>query len=488
MCNFKTWLHDAVLIGVLIVAMTVAGCAQSAPPATSTLPATAAATPTAVPPTPTPTPQDTATPTAVPPTSTPTPDLTATVAACQPAAQVTGARLPERAQFKPSETFTQTWRLSSSGNCAWENNTALTFQSGERFGSPDSVPVDAVDLGKSVEINLALKAPRQAGIYTGTWALRRPAGQAVITTSVRITVAVPAPTVVAVVPTTRPAVVPTTRPAAAQSGPIPPIGSGPFSADPNANGPWNCIGLMRDDGRIMEWQGDFGIDVRGGPGNYTISDTDHCHWDFAQQRFICTYRNRTGVYISTIVTISCPGCTPQQVVVFGRGTASRDPSPNTCRAENTVLITPTPLPANPPPAPPAGQPVAPIYPKSPIRAWNRDAFIAALGASKNAVAAFRAEFVDIVAGKMGDCGIYFWKYYSQWEAQPAFSDVPVNWYPLYYQYRVSLDNVRSATWPISDICLKQGGTIPEETDRLILATTQASIDTLTQLYAQAQAK
>jgi hypothetical protein len=241
-------------------------------------------------------------------------------------------------------------------------------------------------------------------------------------------------------------------------------------------------------GYVMEWQCDFGIDVRGGPGNYTISDTDHCHWDYAQQRFICTFRNRIGVNISTIVSISCPGCTPQQVVISGRGTVSRDPSPNTSRIGNTVLITPTPLPANPPPAPPAGQPVAPIYPKSPTRAWNRDAFIAALGASKNTVAAFRDEFVLIAAGKMGDCSFYFWKYYSQWEAQPAFSDVPANWYPLYYQYRVSLDNVGSATRPISDICLKRGGTLPEETDRLILATTQASIDTLAQLYAQAQAK
>ena len=480
MCNFKTWLHDAVLTSVLIVAVTVTGCNQSAPPATSTLPATAAATPTAVPPTPTPTPQDTATPTAVPPTSTPTPDLTATAAACQPAAQVTGARLPERAQFKPSETFTQTWRLSSSGNCAWEKDTALAFQSGEKFGSPDSVPVDAMDLGKSVEISLTLKAPKQAGIYTGTWALRRPAGQAVITTSVRITVVVPAPTVVAVAPTT--------RPAAAPSGPIPPIGSGPFSADPNANGPWNCIGLTNGLGDIVEWRGDFGIDVRGGTGNYTISDTDHCHWDYAQQRFICTFGNKLNIGIVNTVRISCPGCTPQQVVISGRGTNSRNPGPSDCRVENTVVMTPAPESVRQPPAPPAGQPVAPMYPKSPILPWNRDTFIAALDASKKAVTAFRAEFVDIVAGKMGDCSIYFWKYYSQWEVQPAFSDVPVNWYPLYYQYRVSLENVRSTTWPISGICLKGGGTIPEETDRLILATTQTSIDTLAQLYAQAQAK
>jgi hypothetical protein len=42
--------------------------------------------------------------------------------------------------------------------------------------------------------------------------------------------------------------------------------------------------------------------------------------------------------------------------------------------------------------------------------------------------------------------------------------------------------------PSSDLCLKHGGTILEETDQLILAATQASIDSLEQLYAQAQAK
>jgi cytoskeletal protein RodZ len=118
MYNLKTWLYGAMFTGLLIVAMTITGCNQSAPSAPSPIPATASATLTSTPP-PTSTPQDTATPTAVLPTPTPTPNLTATAAACQPAAQVTEARLPERAQLRPGETFTQTWRLSSSGNCTF---------------------------------------------------------------------------------------------------------------------------------------------------------------------------------------------------------------------------------------------------------------------------------------------------------------------------------------------------------------------------------
>ena len=471
----KSWLHGAVFTGVLVVALTATGCNQSTPPPTSAMP-TASVIDTPTPP-PTPTPQDTAA--AIPPTPTLTPNLTATAAACQPAAKVTGARTPDRAQFNPGETFTQTWRLSSSGNCAWEKNTLLAFQSGERFGAPDSTPVDAVDVGKSVEISLTLKAPQQAGVYSGQWTLQRPAGQVVITTSVRITVAVPAPAVAAVTPT-KPS-------AAASAGPILPVGSGPFSVDENANGPWNCIGIVNGLGDVIEWMGDFYIDVRGGSGNYTISDSDHCRWDFAQQKFVCNYRNAINADILKTVTISCPGCQPQQVMISGRGVNSRSAGPGTCRVERTIMMTPTAAQAGQPPAPPPGQPVAPIFPKSPIQPWNRDAFVRALKASQDAVAAFRAEFVLIAAGKMGDCDIYFWKYYSQWEVQPAFSDVPINWYPLYYQYRVSLDNVGSATRPISNICLKHGGNIPEETDRLILATTQASIDTLGKLYAQAQA-
>ncbi len=478
MHNFQTWLHHAVFMGVLVIALSVTSCNQSALPATTALP-TASVTDTPIP-SPTPTPQDTATPTAIPPTPTLTPNLTATAAACQPAAQVSTAKTPERASFKPGETFAQTWRLSSSGNCAWEKNTVLAFQSGERFGAPDSAPVEAVDPGKSVEISLTLKAPQQAGVYSGQWALQRPAGQVVITTSVRITVAVPTPAVVAVAPTARPA------PAAA-AGPIPPIGSGPFSADESASGPWNCVGIVNGLGDLIDWMGDFYIEVRGGPGNYTISDPANCRWDYAQQKFVCNYRNAISKSIFKTVTVGCPGCQPQQVTISGRGTDQRNPGPANCKVESTILQTPTAAQVGHPPAPPPGQPVAPVYPKTPILPWNRDTFVSALKAGQDAVAAFRADFVGIAAGRMGNCAIYFNKFYSQWEVQPAFTDVPVNWYPLYYRYRVSLDAVGSATRPISDICLKKGGTIPEETDRLILATTQASIDTLGQLYAQAQA-
>jgi len=479
MCNFKPWLHSFVFTGVLVIVMAVTGCSQSTPPVASTTPTMIATlTPTSLP---TPTPPDTPTPTAIPATLTPTPDLTATAAACKPVAQVTDAAVKQGSSLKSGAVFTQTWRFTNAGNCAWEKDTVLAFQSGEKFGAPDSIPVGTVDMGKTVEVSLTLKAPQRAGAYIGEWALRRPAGQVLITTTVGISVIVPTSTlsVAAVAPTVKPK-------AATPRGSIPPVGSGPFSVDANASGPWNCIGIIPERQWQLEWVGDFYIAVRGGPGNYTISDPDHCHWDFTEQKFVCRYGAEMNQSVMRTLYVSCPGCAQQQVVVGGRGVSSGDEGAGICRVRNFVAATPAPGTVKPTPAAPPGQPVAPLYPKSPIRPWNREEFIKALIASKDAVAAFRADFVEIAAGKMGDCSIYFWKFYSQWELQPGFTDVPVNWYPLYYQYRQALDNVRTATWPISEICLRRGGTIPEETDRLILATTQASIDSLGRLYAQAQ--
>lgn len=461
---------------LMILAVALAGCGQPSTPLASATPLPTASLTLTPPPTATPTNTPTATP--IPPTPTPTPDLTATAVACKPAAQVTAATALNAAQLKPGETFTHTWRLTSSGNCAWEQNSGLVFQSGEKFGVTAPITLSAVEVGKSVEISVTLKAPQQAGVYAGEWALQRPSGQVVVTSTVRVNVIAPTP--MPVVATAAPQPV-----ANAPVGNIPPIGTGPFSADEVASGPWNCVGINYAGARVG-WIGDFYIGVSGGPGNYTITDPEHCRWDSGQQKFVCRYQAASNMSIT--VWVSCPGCKPMQVVIRGFANDSSGAAGNVCRPQSYILATPSPMPAAfATPIPPPGQPAAPHYPKSPITPWNRDAFIAALKASRDAVAAFRVEFVDIAAGKMGNCGVFFWKYYSQWELQPGFSGVPANWYPLYYQYRVSLENVRAATWPISEICLKKGGTIPEETDRLILATTQTAIDALEQLYNQAQA-
>ena len=258
-----------------------------------------------------------------------TPDASATVAACKPAAQVADVTAPDGAQFKPGETFVKTWRLTSAGDCPWEQGSTLAFQSGEKFGASDSVPVEAVEVGKSVDVSLNLKAPQSPGTYTSQWALQRPSGQVITMTDVNIVVPAPTPTR-SPAPTSQ--VVSTPRPVATATpgvaGGIPPVGSGSFSADPNASGPWNCVRLSEN-----EWAGDFYIGVFGGPGNYTISDTANCRWDYVQLKFLCHYASRFEGSVSQALQVSCPGCKPQQVVVMGRAvTGGKDLPGNTCKA------------------------------------------------------------------------------------------------------------------------------------------------------------
>jgi tRNA A-37 threonylcarbamoyl transferase component Bud32/SH3-like domain-containing protein len=248
---------------------------------------------------------------------TPTPDLAATADACKPAAQVTNVTVQDGSQFKPGEAFVKTWRLASSGNCPWEKGSTLVFQTGEKFGAPDSIQVDTVDVGKPVEVSLNMKAPQAPGAYTGGWALQRPSGQAVTTLTVNIVVPSPTPTKGAAAPTAPPAAKPT---ATAAGGGIPPVGSGEFATDESASGPWNCVRISDSD-----WMGDFYIGVYGGSGNYTISDTANCRWDTGQNKFVCRYGARFDGSVNQQVQISCPGCRPIKVVVSGRtGTSGKE--------------------------------------------------------------------------------------------------------------------------------------------------------------------
>jgi hypothetical protein len=176
-----------------------------------------------------------------------TPNLAATAAACKPNAQVADVTVPDGSQVKPGEAFVKTWRFTSSGNCAWEKGAALVFQSGEKMDAPASVPVDPIEVGKSVEVSVNLKAPAAPGAYTGQWALQRPSGQIITATDVSIVVpAPPTATRAPVSPTTPPVAAPTATPAPVGGGAIGPVGTGPLSA--NYSGWGACVPSRRGDG------------------------------------------------------------------------------------------------------------------------------------------------------------------------------------------------------------------------------------------------
>ena len=248
---------------------------------------------------------------------TPTPNLAATAAACKPQAQVADVTVPDGSQFKPGEAFVKTWRFTSSGNCAWEKGASLIFQSGEKLDAPASVQVDSIQVGKSVEVSVNLKAPTAPGNYTGQWALQRPSGQVITTTDVSIVVpAPPTPTRGAVPPTAPPVTAATATPPPA-SGVIGPVGPGPLQANYIR---WeNCVPSLDKETDGWVWEADFLIEVRGGnAGYFIVGNPPNCRWDSRQLAFACRWGGRDEAFMVQSVTISCPNCTPVPVAITAR--------------------------------------------------------------------------------------------------------------------------------------------------------------------------
>jgi hypothetical protein len=80
-------------------------------------------------------------------------------------------------KLAPGETFVKTWRLKNTGTCDWPEGTSIVFLSGSQMGAPDSKELDdAVAAGGEVDISLTMKAPTDAGTYTGYYMLKIPNG------------------------------------------------------------------------------------------------------------------------------------------------------------------------------------------------------------------------------------------------------------------------------------------------------------------------
>jgi len=123
-------------------------------------------------PTPVPTPE--VTPTAeTTPTTPATGEATST---CLNASYVADVTIPDNTQLDNGEEFVKTWRVRNSGTCAWPEDTVLAFTSGTQMEAPASVAVGAVEPGEEVDVSVEMKAPAEAGVYTGIWRMKTTEG------------------------------------------------------------------------------------------------------------------------------------------------------------------------------------------------------------------------------------------------------------------------------------------------------------------------
>lgn len=90
---------------------------------------------------------------------------------------VADVTIPDGSNFGPNAAFTKTWRIRNSGTCTWSNAYSAIYQSGEKFGSTESVSFsNSVAPNQMLDITVNMTAPASAGNYRGYWILKNASG------------------------------------------------------------------------------------------------------------------------------------------------------------------------------------------------------------------------------------------------------------------------------------------------------------------------
>ncbi len=121
----------------------------------------------------------TATPIPAPPTPLPpaTPTETQVALPCDAAQFLGDVTVSNGSLFPPGAAFVKTWRIQNTGSCSWTPAYSLVFAGGDILDKVTEVPFPQnVDPGQYLDLSLSLVAPRDPGVYTGQWLLRKPSG------------------------------------------------------------------------------------------------------------------------------------------------------------------------------------------------------------------------------------------------------------------------------------------------------------------------
>lgn len=159
---------DAVLTEVALT-VDAAMATMVEPTATETSPPTPSPTSTASP-SPSPTIQATL-------DASPTQNVITSETSCDNATFVSDVTIPDGTKLAPGATFTKTWKILNSGTCTWTADYGVVFSNGSRMNAetPQSLEVDSVQPGGSVEISIEMVAPDSAGQHVGYWRMQNAA-------------------------------------------------------------------------------------------------------------------------------------------------------------------------------------------------------------------------------------------------------------------------------------------------------------------------
>lgn len=140
---------------------------------------------------------------------------------CNDATFITDVTIPDDTEFDPGESFTKTWRLRNDGSCAWSTDYSIAFVSGSAMDGKTTKLPEIVPVNQTIDVSIKMKAPLEAGTYTGNWTIKDDQGISfgdlffvtIVVTSSATETPTPAP--------------PTSTPAASPSATVPPSTSTP---------------------------------------------------------------------------------------------------------------------------------------------------------------------------------------------------------------------------------------------------------------------
>ena len=77
--------------------------------------------------------------------------------------------VPDDTLMTPGQTFTKTWDVQNSGNCAWEAGFKFTHVGGNAMGGTTLTLASAVSPNSKTELSIPMTAPATSGTVTGSW-------------------------------------------------------------------------------------------------------------------------------------------------------------------------------------------------------------------------------------------------------------------------------------------------------------------------------
>lgn len=201
---------------------------------------------------------------------------------------------------------------------------------------------------------------------------------------------------------------------------------------------------------------------------------------------------------TAVVWTPTPSATPTDTATptaSPTATATWTPTATATRTEtptprNTLTPTATRTASQPPPTltfTPSATVQAPYFPQSTIMTWNVNEFAKEVREVDENWAPFLTYFRNVVAnGTTGDCGRFRALWIDTVVGQVAFTEVPADWYGVYYEYRVIVNDIVLAVQPLQPICDSGGGTITPEQDQALIAGLESATARATDLNRRVQ--